>query len=41
MAMRAREVMLAEVEEDLMTWRKGWSSAGVSKVLRSIFHMEH
>lgn len=38
MAMRAREVIEAEVEELLMTWRKGCSRLGVSKVLISIPH---
>ena len=31
-AMRASEVMGAEVDEDRMTCRKGWSIEGVSKV---------
>jgi hypothetical protein len=31
-AMRASEVMGADVEEERMTWRKGWSMEGVSKV---------
>jgi hypothetical protein len=35
MAIRARDVIEAEVEDDLMTWRKGCSRAGVSKVLMS------
>lgn len=30
MAMRAREVIGADVEEDFITWRNGCSSAGVS-----------
>ena len=34
-AMRASEVMGAEVDEERMTWRKGWSIEGVSKVLMS------
>jgi hypothetical protein len=34
-AMRASEVMGAEVDEERMTWRKGWSIEGVSKVLIS------
>jgi hypothetical protein len=38
MAMRASEVMGAEVEEERMTCRKGWSIAGVSKVLMSVLH---
>jgi hypothetical protein len=35
MAMSAREVMGADVDEERMTWRKGWSIEGVSKVLMS------
>ena len=35
-ATRAREVIGAEVEEERMTWRKGWSKDGISKVLMSI-----
>ena len=34
-AMRASEVMGAEVEEERMTCRKGWSMEGVSKVRMS------
>jgi hypothetical protein len=34
-AMRASEVMGAEVDEERMTCRKGWSIEGVSKVLMS------
>jgi hypothetical protein len=36
MAMRASEVMGAEVEEERMTCRKGWSIEGVSKVRMSV-----
>lgn len=35
MAMRASEVMGADVDEDRMTCKKGWSIEGVSKVLMS------
>lgn len=35
MAMRARDVIGAEVDEERITWRKGWSIDGVSKVLMS------
>ena len=35
MAMRASEVIGAEVDEERMTCRKGWSIDGVSKVLMS------
>ena len=35
MAMRASEVIGADVEEERMTWRKGCSIDGVSKVLIS------
>lgn len=35
MAIRASEVMGADVDEDRMTWRKGWSIEGVSNVLMS------
>lgn len=38
MAMRAREVMLALVEDERITWRKGCRRAAVSKVLRSMYH---
>ena len=31
MALSASEVIEAEVEEERMTWRKGWRSDGVSK----------
>jgi hypothetical protein len=34
-AMSARDVIDADVEDDRMTWRNGWSSAGVSNVLIS------
>lgn len=34
-ATRASEVMGAEVEEERMTWRKGWSRDGISKFLIS------
>jgi hypothetical protein len=34
-AMSASEVMGADVEEERMTCRKGWSIEGVSKVLMS------
>lgn len=34
-AMRASEVIGAEVEEERMTCRKGWSIEGVSNVLIS------
>lgn len=39
MAMRAREVIEAEVEELLMTWRKGCIRLGVSKALISVAHI--
>jgi len=35
MPIRLNDVMLADVEELRITWRKGWSSAGVSKFLMS------
>lgn len=35
MAMSASEVMGADVDEERMTWRNGWSIEGVSKVLMS------
>jgi hypothetical protein len=34
-AMSASDVIDADVEDDRMTWRNGWSSAGVSNVLMS------
>lgn len=37
-AMSASEVMGADVEEERMTWRNGWSIEGVSKVLMSTKH---
>jgi hypothetical protein len=36
MAMRASEVIGAEVEDERMTWRNGWSIEGVSNCLISI-----
>jgi hypothetical protein len=38
MAMRASEVMGADVDEERMTWRNGWSIEGVSKVRMSAQH---
>lgn len=38
MAMRASDVMGAEVDEERMTCRKGWSIEGVSKVRMSEQH---
>ncbi len=35
MATKAREVMGAEVEEERITWRNGWSKDGISKLLIS------
>ena len=36
MATSAREVIGAEVDEERITCRKGWSSEGISKVLMSV-----
>ena len=36
MAIKARDVMDPDVDDERMTCRKGWSSAGVSKVLISV-----
>jgi hypothetical protein len=38
MAMRASDVIGAEVDEERMTCRKGWSIEGVSKVRMSVSH---
>jgi hypothetical protein len=38
MAMRASDVMGAEVDDERMTCRKGCSIEGVSKVLISVSH---
>src|SRR5215469_4107904 len=35
MAIKARDVMDPDVDDERMTCRKGWSSAGVSKILIS------
>jgi len=35
MAIKARDVMDPDVDDERMTCRKGWSNAGVSKVLMS------
>ena len=39
MAMRARDVIGAEVDDERMTWRKGCSIDGVSKVLMSVVRL--
>lgn len=39
MAISAREVIEADVDELRMTWRKGCSRLGVSKVLISVQHI--
>jgi hypothetical protein len=38
MAIRASEVIGADVEDDRITCRKGWSIEGVSNVLMSVPH---
>jgi hypothetical protein len=39
MAMRARDVIGAEVDDERMTWRNGCSIDGVSKILTSVVRL--